>query len=198
MANSSLITFADAYDHVGLVTSGSMAKTDQLQIALPAADDNEIVAGSLCSMAATGKEAQLGLRTTNSMPLIALNGAADYDVALSNVGMYKGSDPSFGNSTSSTAPSIGQYGSLNFIVGNRCYEMATTEWASASESSLTPDALLKAGSTAGEFDVLATFDASAQCVGQVSRGIIQTNDRVQSQQTACLYFWTRSELVQSA
>ena len=153
------------------------------------------ISGSLCSQTAA-KEAQLGLRTTNSMPLIATNSASDYDVGGFPGNFYKGSTGGFGNATSLDLPTATAYGNINFVVGGRCYEVITTEYETG--STYTPDALLKASTgTDGKFDVLATFDGTAQCVGQVSRGVLDMNDRVQAGQTAPLAFWTRSDLAHS-
>lgn len=192
MANNAVITVSNPYEHLGHIVAGGGGRTDDLKYALPPADDVTINSGSLCSQNSNGK-AQLGLASSNSMPLWSVNNIGDYDVANTTYGFGKGSPSTFGSTAVGDATS---YGRMNFLVGGRCYEIFTTEYDTASYAR---DDLLRASSTTdGNVEkIVGAWDGSVQVVGQVSRGTVEMPDRKNQSLDDVLFLWTRSELVSS-
>lgn len=209
MPQNSLISVSTPFEHMGMIVAGGGGRTDDLMYAIPPAEGYTIVAGSLCSQNDDG-EAVMGLNSTNSMPLWAINNYNAYDVANTSYGFGKGFEMPWGtmatsgatNSFTSEANANTRYSPMNFIVGGRCYEIFTTEYESGTynrddllvESTGSDSSAGGAGSIKNAGGADSSIAQDVQIVGQVSRGEVDMRDREIQGLSSVLFLWTRSEL----
>lgn len=165
-----MTTPAQNYDHIVKIVSGPL-EPHTLQYGAAFKSGEEFVAGALVSMHTDGT-LQAGCSDT-AMPMWAINGVADLDVASEGVA-YAG-----GNGISG--------GDVNAYVAVGGYELFTTEYDAATGNTYTPNLYLTPATGSDEGLVtLANMSAySTQLVcGVVSRGVV-----TEKYSTNVLYFW---------
>lgn len=186
--------YPDYTEHYGRITAGSTGMPTDLMYAAPVDEDASIVNGSLISVSPSTGGWVMGLSIPQAMPCWAVNNSNDEDIAQYEYGFGKGA-ATIG--TPFQDPDDGQLSAwLNAVVGARGYEMLTTEF-DTEETYAAQDLLVaESGDDAGKVTRLApaTYDGSQSVVGQVSRGVVNFDQRRNLTNSGMLAFWTRPQL----
>lgn len=164
---------------------GGIDSHGDLFFSAPVKDGESFAAGSVVSLNSAGT-IQAGLATATSLPMIAINGAADYDSGQYKYNLNKG------GSTAVQAK-------VNCLPVTGAYELATTEYITTDNYTKGTTPLAANESTLGKICAAAAAYSLKAVLGTVSTGVQSTSSginraRNRLSQTPFLHFWAHYQM----